>query len=261
MTAHAMAEERDKVVAAGMNDHVSKPIIPVVFFRTLYHWVKSGLPMSEVSSDKKRETTKVFMAIPGVNFQEGLERVAGNAETYLRLLKEFPSSQKVELETIKEAIYTKDRQKAITCIHTMKGLAGNLSITDLCQASVALEKSLIASNWEESNRLFQIFQTAFQHFAIAIDALKLPSANFSPPKTMLLVQALEVLEEVKVELRSNSPKAGQSLAKLAAGFVYPADCVVEFDDLAKTISQFEFEQALQILASIEEKLRNEVATI
>ncbi len=261
MTAHAMADEREKVVAAGMNDHVSKPIIPIIFFRTLYHWAKPGLSVHEISMEKKHEMNQVFLAIPGVNFQEGLERVAGNSDTYLRLLKEFPGNQRGELETIKQALAKKDAYKARTCIHTMKGLAGNLSITDLYQASVALENALIASDWEESNRLFPIFQTAFQHFEIAVDALKIPARNIPAPKMMTLAQALEVLGETKAALLSNSPQAVQSLAKLAAGFVYPADCVIEFANLATAVGQFEFEQALQILASIEEKMRSEVVTI
>ena len=40
MTAHAMAEERDKCLAAGMNDHITKPIDPQTLFRTVRRWVK-----------------------------------------------------------------------------------------------------------------------------------------------------------------------------------------------------------------------------
>jgi PAS domain S-box-containing protein len=38
MTAHAMPEERERCIAAGMNDHVSKPIDPDVLFATLARW-------------------------------------------------------------------------------------------------------------------------------------------------------------------------------------------------------------------------------
>ena len=40
MTANAMVGDRDKALASGMNDHVSKPIKPVQLFGTLAHWIR-----------------------------------------------------------------------------------------------------------------------------------------------------------------------------------------------------------------------------
>ena len=40
MTAHALVEERQRCLEAGMNDHVSKPIDPDALFATLMRWVK-----------------------------------------------------------------------------------------------------------------------------------------------------------------------------------------------------------------------------
>jgi CheY-like chemotaxis protein len=40
MTAHALVEERQRCLDAGMNDHVSKPIDPDVLFSTLMRWAK-----------------------------------------------------------------------------------------------------------------------------------------------------------------------------------------------------------------------------
>ncbi len=39
MTAHAMAGDREKSIEAGMNDHVTKPIQPDVFYETLEKWI------------------------------------------------------------------------------------------------------------------------------------------------------------------------------------------------------------------------------
>ncbi|QDK35457.1 response regulator [Sphingomonas sp. IC081] len=45
MTAHAYEEERQRCLAAGMNDHVAKPVDPAVLMRTLERWlVRSSLP-------------------------------------------------------------------------------------------------------------------------------------------------------------------------------------------------------------------------
>ena len=40
MTAHALVEERQRCLEAGMNDHVSKPIDPDALFATLMRWAK-----------------------------------------------------------------------------------------------------------------------------------------------------------------------------------------------------------------------------
>src|SRR6185369_2598490 len=42
MTAHAMVEERERCLAAGMVDHIAKPIDPPAMFQTLARWVRSG---------------------------------------------------------------------------------------------------------------------------------------------------------------------------------------------------------------------------
>lgn len=39
MTANAMAANREKALAAGMNDHLSKPIDPDTLLRTLAAWI------------------------------------------------------------------------------------------------------------------------------------------------------------------------------------------------------------------------------
>ena len=41
MTAHALVEERQRCLEAGMNDHVSKPIDPDALFATLMRWAKA----------------------------------------------------------------------------------------------------------------------------------------------------------------------------------------------------------------------------
>ncbi len=41
MSAHAMSGDKDKSLAHGMNDHITKPIIPEILYSTLRYWLKA----------------------------------------------------------------------------------------------------------------------------------------------------------------------------------------------------------------------------
>ncbi len=56
MTAHALVEERQRCMEAGMNDHVSKPIDPDALFATLMRWALSlAGQTSKASLDRSAE--------------------------------------------------------------------------------------------------------------------------------------------------------------------------------------------------------------
>jgi len=70
MTAHAMAGDREKSLAAGMNDHVTKPIDPDELFSALVRWIKPGergVPEEEGrrTISKKRKRIFCCLSCPG----------------------------------------------------------------------------------------------------------------------------------------------------------------------------------------------------
>jgi signal transduction histidine kinase/CheY-like chemotaxis protein len=49
MTANAFAEDRQQCIAAGMNDHIGKPVIPEQLFASLLHWLEAAAKPDEGS--------------------------------------------------------------------------------------------------------------------------------------------------------------------------------------------------------------------
>jgi CheY-like chemotaxis protein/HPt (histidine-containing phosphotransfer) domain-containing protein len=168
MTAHAMAGDEDKSLQAGMNSHVAKPIDPDQLFATLQKWIqpsekRAQLKQPEVSlegleSDQAEpDEEQLPQFLPGFDLSAGLKRLGGNKRLYKKLLLDFGTKYTRVASTIREALDVKDLKQAHSLIHNLKGLAGNLSATDLQAATVEMEK-LVKGEQKETPSAKQLNQ-------------------------------------------------------------------------------------------------------
>ncbi|NOX25630.1 MAG: response regulator [Deltaproteobacteria bacterium] len=147
MTAHAMAGDREKSLAAGMNDHINKPIDPEELHACLGHWLKSadtGQNDNNLLTNKERqaaeeEPVNFPFAIPGINLPLGLRQVAGNKTLYLELLSLFQREYADFSAQIGTALDLNDMETARRLVHTMKGAAGTIGASELAAEALALE--------------------------------------------------------------------------------------------------------------------------
>lgn len=144
MTAHALVEERQRCLNAGMNDHVSKPIDPDALFETLLRWARpkpKSSSATQIASPKQLDEV-VLPQIAGINLEDGLRRVAGNKRLYLDLLAQFASNQVDAASQISAALDIRDPKFAERIAHTIKGVAGNLGMSEVQSAARNLEKAI-----------------------------------------------------------------------------------------------------------------------
>jgi PAS domain S-box-containing protein len=73
MTAAALLEDRQATAAAGMNDHVAKPIVPTDLLTTLLKWVAPG-ERSEAPAEPDVETAASFPPVDGIDEAEAFWR-------------------------------------------------------------------------------------------------------------------------------------------------------------------------------------------
>jgi HPt (histidine-containing phosphotransfer) domain-containing protein len=75
-----------------------------------------------------------------INFEEGLKRVMNNAKLYVRLLTKFRADTK--LDELSAQIEAGDYEKAQMTAHTIKGVAANLSLTELFEKIRDMESQI-----------------------------------------------------------------------------------------------------------------------
>ena len=138
MTAHATIEERQRCLAAGMNDHISKPIDPDNLFETVGRFYKPAEAGAPAECGRRRGTSvracrrlTSCRRSPASTRRTGLSRVGGNRKLYLKLLRQFIEQQGPAVEQITEALARGDIALAERLAHTLKGVAGNIGATQV----------------------------------------------------------------------------------------------------------------------------------
>ena len=144
MTAHAFPEERERCLAAGMSDHVAKPIDPRLLYDTIARWA-GRTPGSGVASEPERPPAAGgLQRIAGLAWEEGLARVAGNQQLYVRLLRQLAERERDVAIRLEAAVAARRDDEARAIAHSVKGVAGNLGVPGLARAAEEVERALVS---------------------------------------------------------------------------------------------------------------------
>jgi CheY-like chemotaxis protein len=142
MTANAMVGDRERVLAAGMNDHVAKPIKVDELFATLGRWVRrEPIPMPKPKTNHGAPAAGAgWPVLPGIDGAIPLAAGIDPAEPlYARLLGLFLQQQESFAERFSAACAGADMASARLIAHDLKSLAATLGAERLRAAADALE--------------------------------------------------------------------------------------------------------------------------
>ncbi|MGN0933002.1 response regulator [Falsigemmobacter intermedius] len=181
MTAHAYAEERQRCLDVGMNDHIAKPVDPKVLVRTLAEYLRprrSGGIAPTAQGQAAAAEEALPDRLPPFNISRALERVNGKRPLLRRLILNFAESQGRAGDEIRSLIAQGAMADARRVSHTLKGLAGSLELPDLQTAAATLERALLDG---ESAQLHALISTMEEHLAPAVEAAASLRPKASPP--------------------------------------------------------------------------------
>ncbi len=138
MTANAMQGDREACLAAGMNDHVAKPIDPDELFAALIRWLPRRTGATPPDSAPAGQDGIRDILDP----EAGLRRVLGKQATYRALLRRFVSQHADAAARIAGLMESGDGASATREAHTLKGMAGTLGARAVQAHAEELESAL-----------------------------------------------------------------------------------------------------------------------
>jgi len=187
MTAHATVEERERCLAAGMNDHIAKPIDPAAMFQTLSRYYQPAAESATSPSPQTPASTASDLpSVAGLNQEDGLCRVGGNRKLYLRLLRQFAKEQANVPDRIATLLAESDRTTAERLAHSLKGVAGNLGAGDVQNAAADLERVLRNQSPEQEVESLRL--KLGQVLDAFIPALQTVLTEESPPESVVTIE-------------------------------------------------------------------------
>ena len=181
VTASAIKGEKDKCLACGMTDFLTKPfkkkdIQPVLNkWKGLKHPGGGERPQDPVitvepepqSGSGQEDLSQVF------DFEAAVETFLGNRETVLNLVKGYIAKVEGQLEELKSCISAADLESCREVAHSIKGSALNLSMNELGEAAKELEYSSRDGELDRSAQNLVRVESAFERLKKATAQMKL----------------------------------------------------------------------------------------
>ncbi len=254
MTAHALSDEKGKCLAAGMNDYITKPIVPEKLYDVLSNWIKPGrrdipqnLPKAEDYQNQQ------IIQIEGVDVEAGLRRVQGNQKLYHKLLIDFYQDYQDLPQKLSEMSQKSDLESLLLTSHTVKGIAGNIGADKLYETAAEYEKSLRTENNELSRKNFTFFIDEVNKLLSSLKVVEEMEKGRRYQGNQDFEKAASLLALLCEKLKMDDASAEDLLPEIAtclngSRFEQPMQDITHF------VEDIEYQKALEMIEAIQNQL-------
>jgi PAS domain S-box-containing protein len=253
MTASVLLGDRELCIAAGMDDHIAKPVDVAQLYAKLAGWIE-GKPVAVPYVDPPVTGGD---AEPGrvVDRKAALARLGGNEDMYRRLLVGFRENQADAVERIRTALAAPDLDAARRDAHTLKGLAGNIGAADLVRAAAEVEQRIAMHGDADAIEAGMApLEAELGRVVATIDGAPLPGRSTTATLAQTSAQALPAaVAGLHRLLVADDAEAVHRLDDILPQLIerLPADDV---ESLVRAVGRYQFENAVGLLRQFAAKL-------
>lgn len=237
LTAAAMIEDKQKVLKAGMNEHLSKPIDKQELYLAISSLTNKNLKIPKPTQKKNQD---IALDI------DTLYELTSSRKTAHKLLKKLQIQlEETEFKDIVDKIIH-NTQDAHTLIHSLKGVSGNIQANELYKIAKAIDKKY-KEQTDIMDEDIQKLKESIENFLSQVKSLELDTKSIQKPENRLSDSEREsLLDEIKNDLLGSNLVPPEKVELLIANLqeVISKDELRKFADF---VEEFEFEEALKML--------------
>jgi hypothetical protein len=154
LTANALDDERQRAIAAGMNDFLTKPVDPAQLHLVLQRWRPRAHVSAPVARVPERPGgTAPMQDLPGIDVAVGLRHMGNRTALYEKILRDFNARFAGETERIRAALASNQKDEAARRAHSLKGVGATIGAAGLATTARDLQQAIQADSPDIDQRL------------------------------------------------------------------------------------------------------------
>jgi len=265
MTAYAMSGDREKSLAAGMNDHVTKPIDPDLLFGTLLKWIKPERLAGRIPSAPPVPLAPQLQALAvqsadaplpelsSIDWDLALDSVDRQRHRLEKRVRGFIEEYRNAPQAVRSAMVSGQTELLQSLAHNLKSSATYVGASHLAALAHLLEQALRDGRQAPIARLASELVTELD---AVLEGLSMVATPARPPRYNAgdAARSMDgVLRQLHGYLRSDDARAEDTLLELRV-LLADSEHAVTLAVIQHAVDDIEYEAALGPLAELAQAL-------